>query len=86
MMLDNFGVTEENWREALDGSVQGHPPAPEGFESSESPRYVGRAVVALATDPQRARWNQHSVTATELAREYGFTDIDGSQPDSWARH
>jgi len=46
-MLGNFGVTEENWREALDGSVQGYPPAPEGFENSESPRYVGRAVTAL---------------------------------------
>jgi NAD(P)-dependent dehydrogenase (short-subunit alcohol dehydrogenase family) len=85
MMLDNFGVTEENWREAFDGSVQGYPPAPEGFENSESPRYVGRAVAALATDPQRARWNQHSVTSADLAYEYGFTDIDGSQPDSWTR-
>ncbi|MGI8533950.1 MAG: SDR family oxidoreductase [Candidatus Limnocylindrales bacterium] len=86
MMLDNFGVTEDNWCDALDGSVQGYPPAPEGFDSSESPRYVGRAVAALAADPDRARWNQHSVTSADLAREYGFTDIDGSRPDSWARH
>jgi NAD(P)-dependent dehydrogenase (short-subunit alcohol dehydrogenase family) len=85
MMLDNFGVTEDNWRDAVAGSVEGYPAAPEGFAHSESPRYVGRAVSALAADPDRKRWNQHSVTSADLAREYGFTDIDGSQPDSWAR-
>jgi NAD(P)-dependent dehydrogenase (short-subunit alcohol dehydrogenase family) len=85
MMLDNFGVTEDTWRDALEpGLVEGYPPAPDGFGSSESPRYVGRAVAALAADPDRARWNQRSVTSADLAREYGFTDIDGSQPDSWA--
>lgn len=86
IMLDNFGVTERNWREALDGSVAGYPAATGGFESSESPRYVGRGIAALAADPERARWNQHSVTAADLAREYGITDLDGTQPDSWARH
>ncbi len=87
MMLDNFGVTEENWRDALDpDAVDGYPNAPEGFELSESPRYVGRAVAALASDPNRARWNQKSVTSAQLAREYGFTDTDGTQPDSWANH
>ena len=50
---------------------------------SESPRYVGRAVVALASDPDRARWNQQSVNSGQLALEYGFTDLDGSQPDVW---
>jgi hypothetical protein len=40
----------------------------------------------MAADPDRKRWNQHSVTSAELAREYGFTDIDGSQPDGWADH
>lgn len=86
MMLDNFGVTEDNWRDALDpNKVERYPSAPEGFASSESPRYVGRAVAALASDPNRALWNQRSVTSAELAREYGFTDIDGSRPDSWAR-
>jgi len=84
MMLDNFGVTEDNWRDALDGSVDGFAPAPAGFAASESPRYVGRAVAALAADATRTRWNQRSVTAAELARDYGFTDIDGTQPDSWA--
>ncbi|MEV0374428.1 SDR family oxidoreductase [Streptomyces sp. NPDC050636] len=86
MMLDNFGVTEDNWRDALQGAVEGYPAAPKGFETSESPRYIGRAVAAVAADPARARWNQWSVTSAELAREYGFTDIDGSQPDSWAHH
>jgi NAD(P)-dependent dehydrogenase (short-subunit alcohol dehydrogenase family) len=82
MMLDNFGVTEANWRDALDASRQG-PSAPPDFALSESPRYVGRAVVALASDADRARWNQESVSSGQLACEYGFTDIDGSQPDVW---
>ena len=60
------------------------PTAPEGFAASESPRYVVRAIAALAADPDRTRWNQASVSSAQLAREYGFTDIDGSQPDSWA--
>ncbi len=85
MMLDNFGVTEASWREALEPDrAGGAPTAPPGFASSESPRYVGRAVAALAADPGRSRWNQQSVTAARLAREYGFTDVDGAQPDSWA--
>jgi NAD(P)-dependent dehydrogenase (short-subunit alcohol dehydrogenase family) len=84
IMLDNFGVTEANWRDALADRVEGFPRAPDGFASSESPRYVGRAVAALAADPERVRWNQRSVTSADLAREYGFTDIDGTQPDSWA--
>ena len=74
MMLDAYNVTEDNWRTAS---------APPGFAVSESPRYVGRAVVALATDPTRRRWNQRSVTSAQLAAEYGFTDIDGSRPDVW---
>jgi NAD(P)-dependent dehydrogenase (short-subunit alcohol dehydrogenase family) len=76
MMLEAFGASEANWRDAS---------APPGFAVSESPRYVGRAVVALASDPDRSRWNQKSVDSGQLAREYGFTDVDGSQPDAW-RH
>jgi NAD(P)-dependent dehydrogenase (short-subunit alcohol dehydrogenase family) len=76
IMLEAFGASEENWRDAA---------APPGFALSESPRYVGRAVAALARDPDRARWNQASLTSGQLAREYGFTDVDGSQPDVW-RH
>ena len=49
----------------------------------ESPRYVGRAIVALASDPDRARWNEKSVSSGQLAREYGFIDLDGSRPDIW---
>jgi hypothetical protein len=50
---------------------------------SESPRYVGRAVAALAADPDRRRWHQQSLTSGQLAKHYGFTDTDGSQPDVW---
>ena len=53
------------------------------FALSESPRYVGRAIVAVASDPDRARWNQQSVNSGQLAAEYGVTDVDGSQPDVW---
>lgn len=84
MMLENYGVTEANWRDALVGAVEGYPRAPAGFGSSESPRYVGRAVAALAADPDRMRWNQRSVTSADMVREYGFTDIDGTRPDAWA--
>jgi NAD(P)-dependent dehydrogenase (short-subunit alcohol dehydrogenase family) len=84
MMLDNFGVSEANWRDAVDPGRAGRgPAAPPDFALSESPRYVGRAIVALASDPDRARWNQKSVSSGQLAREYGFTDLDGSRPDIW---
>lgn len=74
-MLDAFGVTEENWRDAI-AEVP-------GFEVAESPVYVGRAVAAVAADPDRARWNGRSLSSGQLAREYGFTDVDGSRPDGW---
>jgi NAD(P)-dependent dehydrogenase (short-subunit alcohol dehydrogenase family) len=77
MMLDNFGVSEDNWRDAPGRT------APPEFALSESPRYVGRGVVALATDPRRARWNQKSMSSGYLAAEYGFTDVDGSRPRIW---
>jgi NAD(P)-dependent dehydrogenase (short-subunit alcohol dehydrogenase family) len=75
MMLDNFGVTEDTWHTAA---------GPPGFAVSETPRFVGRAVAALAADPDRARWNQRSTSSAELAEVYGFTDVDGSRPDVWA--
>lgn len=75
MMLDTFGVTEENWRDAL--TTVPH------FCISESPAYVGRAVAALAGDAGVARWNGQSLSSGQLAREYGFTDLDGSRPDCW---
>jgi NAD(P)-dependent dehydrogenase (short-subunit alcohol dehydrogenase family) len=82
MMLENFAVSEDNWRDAL-GQREGKPSAPPPFALSESPRYVGRAIAALAADGERQRWNQKSVSSGELARVYGFTDVDGSQPDIW---
>lgn len=90
MMLENFGVTESNWRDAVDPAraETGQPVAPADFALSESPRYVGRAIVSLSLDPNRARWNQQSVSSGELAREYGFTDVDGTSPTSggiWKR-
>ena len=87
MMLENFGVTEDNWRDALDPvrAESGLPVAPPDFAFSETPRYVGRAIASLALDPKRARWNQQSVTSGELAKVYGFTDVDGTQPDVWAK-
>jgi NAD(P)-dependent dehydrogenase (short-subunit alcohol dehydrogenase family) len=74
-MLDIYGVTESNWRDAT--KVQPH------FAISESPTFVGRAVVALASDPEVARWNGQSLSSGQLAKVYGFTDLDGSQPDAW---
>jgi NAD(P)-dependent dehydrogenase (short-subunit alcohol dehydrogenase family) len=75
MMLEAFGVEESNWREAT--AIQPH------FVISETPRYVGRAVAHLAADPEVARWNGRSLSSGGLAKEYGFTDLDGSQPDAW---
>jgi len=74
LMLEAFGTDEASWRQAA---------APPGFETSESPVFVGRAVAAMAADPDRSRWNQQSVTVGEVAAHYGFTDLDGSRPDSW---
>jgi NAD(P)-dependent dehydrogenase (short-subunit alcohol dehydrogenase family) len=74
-MLDAYRVTEPTWRDAT--KVQPH------FAISESPVYVGRAVVALAQDPDVARWAGKALSSGQLARIYGFTDADGSQPDAW---
>jgi hypothetical protein len=74
-MLDAYKVREENWRDAL--RVQPH------FAISETPHFVGRAVVALMKDPDRARWNGRSLSSGELAKVYGFSDLDGSRPDCW---
>jgi NAD(P)-dependent dehydrogenase (short-subunit alcohol dehydrogenase family) len=81
MMLDNYGVSEQRWRDALAPTAS--PQAPPGFAVSESPRFVGRAVAALAADPERHRWNQLSLTSAQLALTYGFTDVDASQPNVW---
>jgi NAD(P)-dependent dehydrogenase (short-subunit alcohol dehydrogenase family) len=83
MMLDHYGVTEANWRDVLDRPHQPPFPDPRHFAISETPTFTGRAVVALAADPKVARWNQASLSSGQLAREYGFTDVDGSAPDVW---
>ena len=75
MMLDAFGVTEANWQDAT--KFQPH------FVISETPRFVGRAVAALAADPERARFNGQSLSSGGLSKVYGFTDLDGSQPEAF---
>jgi NAD(P)-dependent dehydrogenase (short-subunit alcohol dehydrogenase family) len=72
-MLDRFGVTEANWRDAC-AKVK-------GFEASETPCYVGRAVAALAADPDVGRFSGRALASWTLAKLYGFTDLDGCQPD-----
>jgi NAD(P)-dependent dehydrogenase (short-subunit alcohol dehydrogenase family) len=74
-MLDNYGVSEANWRDAI--AKQPH------FVITETPRYVGRAVAHLAGDPEVARWSGQSLSSGQLAKVYGFKDLDGSQPDAW---
>ena len=74
-MLDNYGVSEANWHDAT--AKQPH------FVITETPRYVGRAVSHLAGDPEVARWSGQSLSSGQLAKVYGFTDLDGSQPDAW---
>lgn len=73
-MLDHFGVTEDNWRDAITQDRY--------FAISETPHYIGRAVVALALDPDVARWSGQALSAGQLANHYGFTDLDGSRPDA----
>ena len=75
MMLEAFGVTEQNWRDATKRIPH--------FAISETPCFVGRAIAALAADPDRARWNGQSLSSGGLAQIYGFTDLDGSRPDAW---
>jgi len=74
-MLEAYGVTEANWQDATSRSPH--------FAISESPAFVGRAVAALAQDPDVSRWNGKSLSSGQLAKVYGFTDVDGSQPDAW---
>jgi NAD(P)-dependent dehydrogenase (short-subunit alcohol dehydrogenase family) len=74
-MLEAYAVSESNWRDATTASPH--------FAISESPAFVGRAVAALAADPEVSRWNGMSLSSGQLAKVYGFTDLDGSQPDAW---
>jgi NAD(P)-dependent dehydrogenase (short-subunit alcohol dehydrogenase family) len=74
-MLDNFGVTEQNWRDALRREPH--------FCISETPAYVARGIAALAADPGVARYAGKVLSSAELARTYGVTDTDGTRPDCW---
>lgn len=75
-MLEHFGVTEANWRDA----VAKEP----NYAMSETPRYLGRGLAALAADPDHARFSGQALSSWSLMREYGVTDLDGSRPD-WGR-
>ncbi len=80
-MLDHFGVTEANWRDGAQKDPH--------FIASETPAYVGRAVVVLASDPNVAEKAGMALSTWGLSREYGFTDADGSRPhwgDYFAKH
>jgi NAD(P)-dependent dehydrogenase (short-subunit alcohol dehydrogenase family) len=74
-MLENFGVSEANWRDACRDRS--------GFAISESPTYVARGVAALARAGDADRWVGTIVSARQLADAYGITDTDGSRPDCW---
>lgn len=75
-MLDSFGVTAENWREGIEKDPN--------FERSETSFYIGRAVAALAADPNVMEKSGRALSAGQLARDYGFADVDGKQP-MWYR-
>lgn len=82
MMLDLFATDEETWlRDSLD---HGRELPPEEFAISETPHFLGRTIVALATDPDRQRFTTRTLSTCELAELYDINDIDGSRPDSWA--
>lgn len=76
-MLEHFGVTEATWR---DGAAKDS-----NFIASETPYYVARGIAALAADPDVGRKAGRVFSSWGLAKEYGFTDIDGRKPD-WGRH
>ena len=75
-MLDHFGVTEANWRDA--GNQEPN------FLESETPLFVGRAVAALAADPDVRKKSGRVFSSWELSDEYGFTDASGARPH-WGR-
>ncbi len=83
-VLEHFGVTEANWKDVgkkrKDQNSANQNDAPSDFMVSESPRYIGRAVVALAADRKVKKKSGRVFSSWALAREYGFTDLDGTQP------
>lgn len=90
-VLEHFGVTEANWKDAgkkkkkKDQNSGDQNDAPNDFMVSESPRYIGRAVVVLAADPKVKNKSGRVFSSWSLAREYGFTDLDGARPD-WGKY
>ena len=76
-VLDHFGVTADTWRDAI--AEDPH------FAASETPRYIGRGIAHLAADPDTMTRTGTATTSWDLAKRYGFTDIDGAIPD-WGRH
>ena len=76
-VLDIFGVTEDTWRDGIARDAH--------FAHSETPRYLGRGIAALAADPDKARLTGTTTASWELAHRYTITDVDGSQPD-WGQH
>jgi hypothetical protein len=74
LMLERHGVSESNWREATERTALLH---------LRTPRYLSRAVAALADDPKVARWNGQSLSSGGLAQVYGVTDLHGTRPDCW---
>ena len=72
-VLDHLGVTEDNWRDGITKDPH--------FGESETPSYVGRAVAALAADSNVKIKAGGVYSSWGLAREYGFNDIDGRQPN-----
>jgi len=76
-VLDHFGVTADTWRDAI--AKDPH------FAASETPRYIGRGIAHLAADPDKMSLTGTATTSWDLAKRYGFTDVDGTTPD-WGRH
>jgi NAD(P)-dependent dehydrogenase (short-subunit alcohol dehydrogenase family) len=79
-ILEKFGVTEANWREAAEKNAQAKR---FGFIHSETPCFIGRAVAALAADPSVACWSGGIYSSWGLSELYGFTDLDGTRPNIW---
>ena len=80
VVLEHFGATEANWREAAEKNPKGRGM---GFAGSESPYFVGRAVAALASDPEVLEKSGGLYSSWGLAEEYGFDDLDGTRPHWW---
>jgi NAD(P)-dependent dehydrogenase (short-subunit alcohol dehydrogenase family) len=74
-MLQNFGVRESNWRDAVTRDPH--------FCISESPAYVARGIAELASDPNKGKWGGRILSSAELSKIYGITDVDGTRPDCW---